>query len=137
MRASIFVVADSVEAYDAGKLVMVGVFEVVVTPGVPSQMRPFALAMKLIVDKDEVGKEYHMKLTLAKKPRGKSKPVFTEEVPVKLSESRYPGVPSSAIAVVNLAGVRFPEFGEYAITLKEGRRTIAETPLYVVKRPAK
>lgn len=130
MKVNIFTVADSVNVYEGGKLVISGTFDNIRTDKCPFMFKPFGVAIKLRPERRDSGKQYKSKLVLRK--MGSKKAIL--EMPLPLS---FPKKPTkeilSAVAVVIIGNAVFDSFGKYVLALKVGSDVISDLILNVIK----
>jgi len=130
MKVNIFAVADSVNAYEQGKLVIVGTFDNIQAEKCPFVFKPFGVALKLSAERNDYGKSYECRLVLRK--IGTSKVMAEIPLPLKFPKPRK-GKRAAAILAANIVGAKFDSFGAYILELKVGSKVISEIQLNVIK----
>lgn len=130
MKVNIFTVADSVNVYEGGKLVIVGTFDNININKCPFVFRPFGVALKFSVEPSDYGKRHNFRLALRKKGTQKA----LTELPFSVNFSKPPkGKSISATMAATIGGVKFESFGTYVLELKMDSKTISAINLNVVK----
>jgi len=128
MKQVYFLVADSVHRFAEGKIVVVGIFDVINAKAVPILFRPFGVAIRLEAGKTQEGRTYKGVLTLSK--FRSAKPMFSASWTITFGK-RDRGAPASAVLAMTVPFVQFESFGTYVFEVKTGRRCVASTKLYV------
>lgn len=130
MKVNIFTVADSVNVYEDGKLVISGTFDNIRTDKCPFMFRPFGVAIKLRPEQRDYGKQYESKLVLKKV--GRKKAIFEMPLQLKFSKKLTKKI-TNAVASVMIGGAVFDSFGEYVLALRVGSDVISDLRLNVIK----
>ncbi len=136
MKASYFIIAESVHMYPEGKLVIVGTFDLIKVAGFPFVFRSFGIAARVDAQKSEKGRKYQLDLTL-RKSRSRT-PILS--IPWILTFPRTKGrVRSAAVLGLMLPQLEFKSAGDYVFELKSGKRSVGESVLCVrkTKKPKK
>ena len=127
MKSMIFVTADSVEVY-GGKLVIVGVFDSVRCTSFPVTIRPFGLAIKLVADKRDYGKERSAKVIMRKSRT--SKAIYEVFIKTKFKKPTGKKLPTAVISISS-GPQTLQEPGKYLFELKVGDEVIGDTAIYL------
>lgn len=132
MKLELFTVSDFAADY-GGKLTVVGIFDSINARQAPVVHPTWAIALKVRFEKIEEGpKKIRLSVSDAD-----GKPAFP---PIELThEAKCPPDHHSGTfqIVANLGGVKFENFGEYAINLAVDGRHEGSVPLYVRQVPGK
>jgi len=126
MKTVLFVPADSVELY-GGKFVVVGVFDTINSDKLPTILRPFSMAIKVLGEKPDHGKTYDGQIILRKVNVRKS--LF--ELPIKLRFKK--GTISTCSIAVMFPPIKFDTAGIYIFELKIGSKVLSDSKIQVVK----
>lgn len=130
MKVNIFAVADSVNAYEQGKLVIVGTFDNIQTEKCPFVFKPFGVALKLSAERNDYNKSYETRLVLRK--MGTRKAIV--EIPLPLKFTKPPkGKRIAAVLAANIVGAKFDSFGAYILELRVASKVISEIYINVIK----
>jgi len=130
MKLNIFTVADSVNVYEQGKLVIVGTFDNIQAEKCPFVFRPFGVAIKFSAEPRDYDKNYNGALVLRK--AGTNKHMI--KLPFPINFPRPKGRKRiAAILATNIGGAQFTSFGVYVLELKVGAKVISKIYLNVVK----
>lgn len=130
MKVNIFTVADSVNVYDQGKLVIVGTFDNIKADKCPFVFKPFGVALKFSVEPNDYGKTYDGRLVLRKAHTRKA--VIEISIPISFPQ-RPKGKGISAVLAANIIGAKFDSFGAYVLELRVGSKIISDIKLNVIK----
>jgi hypothetical protein len=130
MKINIFTVADSVNVYEQGKLVIVGTFDNIQAEKCPFVFRPFGVAIKFSAEPRDYNKSYNVVLVLRK--AGTNKPMI--KLPFPINFPKPPGRKRiAAILATNIGGAKFNSFGLYVLELKVRAKVVSKIYLKVVK----
>lgn len=131
MKADYFLVADAVQMYESGKLVIVGTFQRIYMQELPGFFRPFGVAGQLKPDRRDRGRESSLELRLRR--RGSRKPILV----ASFQMSRVPQKePDTGVVAMMIGPVRFESAGRHILELYDAGHgsTICETTIDVVLR---
>ncbi len=118
-----------------GKLTLVGVFDRINTPKVPTALPVFGLAIKLRLEETDLRKEPHKFVCKLTSHSGKE----VVEVGGQMVTQRPAGAANdpaemgTAEFAFTVPGVKFEEFGTYTASLSVDGQPLSTTPLFVVK----
>ena len=131
MKIELLVLCDAATDYQ-GKLNILGTFDSIWAKQMPA-VHPFcAVALRLRVLKTEEG-EHKIKITLADEDgRAVVKPVEAS-VNIVFNNTSLPSMATNMI--LNLQGLKFPDYGGYSIDLTVDGRQEATLPLFVNRIP--
>ena len=134
MKVNIFAVADSVNVYESGKLVIVGTFDNIQAAECPFVFRPFGVALKISAEPQNYGKKYDGCVVLRKFRT--SKPIvemtFSLNFPKPSAGKRL-----GAVFTANMSGVKFDSFGAYVLEFRVGSKVVSAIVLKVIKVKSK
>jgi hypothetical protein len=131
MNIELLVLCDAATDYQ-GKLNILGTFDSIWAKQMPVVHPLCAVAMRLRVLKTEEG-EHKIKITLVDEDgRTMVKPVEAS-VNIVFNNRSLPSIATNMI--LNLQGLKFPDYGEYSIDLTVDGRHEATLPLFVNRIP--
>ncbi|MBL7215340.1 MAG: hypothetical protein ISS71_06655 [Phycisphaerae bacterium] len=113
MKSVIFALADSVNTYEGGKLVISGTFDRIISTDVPFTFRPFGIAIKIFGEKKDYGKSYDAELTIRKKGSNRK----NIEIPINIQFKkplRTVGL-IHAVLAYNIMSINFEVFGIHVV----------------------
>jgi hypothetical protein len=131
VNIEMIVLCDAATEYQ-GKLNILGTFDAIWARSIPAVHQLCAVALRLRFSRIEEG-EHSVKLNIIDAD-GKSvvKPIETK-VNVQFKESALSSVAVNMI--LNIQGIKFPDYGEYSIDLAVDARHEASLPIYVNQAP--
>ncbi len=129
MKVELFVLCDAATDYH-GKLNILGTFDSIWAKQIPAVHPLCAVALRLRFSKIEEG-EHKIKISIVDED-GKEvvKPV---EANVNILFKNAPHTSTATNMILNLQGIKFPNFGEYSIDLAIDGRHEASLPLCINK----
>ncbi len=131
MNIELLVLCDAATDYQ-GKLNILGTFDSIWAKQMPAVHPLCAVALRLRVLKTEEG-EHKIKITLVDEDgRAVVKPVEAS-VNIVFNNASLPSMATNMI--LNLQGLKFPDYGEYSIDLTVDGRHEATLPLFVNRIP--
>ena len=131
MKKDLFVTADAVHVYDAGKMVITGIFDRIVGPKFPLKLGNFGVAVRLFADKGDYGKEYDAQLMLRK---GQKKAVINVSAKITFKEPEDEAGSVNVMAL-NFAGLTFESPGVYMLELKVGQKIVCKKNVFIKQSP--
>lgn len=130
MTTEVFVLCDAATEAQ-GKLNILGTFDTIFTPTVPSSHPHCAIALRLRFSRIEAGK-HRLALSIVDVDGKPVVPPIEGEMDVKFADD----APSStANLVMNIDSLPVQKFGENAINLALDGRQIASLPIFVRRLP--
>ena len=130
MKTILFTPADSVEIYETGKFVIVGVFDTIRTQTFPTVLRPFGMAVKIAAETRDYGKTYDAQVVLKKVGARKS----LIELPMKLKFVKPKQSRLSVCAVaLHFPPIKFEKQGKYVFELRIGSKVLSDAIVEVIK----
>ncbi len=133
MNVEVIVLCDAATEYQ-GKLNILGTFDAIWARSIPAVHPMCALALRLRFSKIEEG-EHKVRLNIIDED---GKPVIKTletNVNVQFKESMLTSVAVNMI--LNIQGIKFPDYGTYSIDLAVDGRQEASLPIYVNQAPEK
>jgi hypothetical protein len=132
MKIELFVLCEAATDYH-GKLNLLGTFDSIWTKKMPAVHPHCAVALRLRFSKIEEG-EHKIKINIVDADGRAVAPPFEANANIQLKD-----IPHTSIAtnmILNLQGLKFKDYGEYAIDLSIDGRHEASIPLYANRVPA-
>ena len=135
MKTVLFIHADSVEIYESGKLVIVGVFDTVNINKLPAILRPFGVAGKVVAEKRDYGKTYDAQVVFKKV--GARKPLIELPVRLKFIKPKQPRL-TACVFTLHFPPIKFETAGAYVFELRIGSKVLSDARVDVIKlKPTK
>lgn len=136
MKSVIFTLADSVNMYEGGKLVISGTFDKILSPDVPFTFRPFGIAIKIAGEKGDFGKNHEAELIIRKK--GSSKNILQQPINIQFKKPSKTVELAHAILAYSIMSINFDEFGVHVIELHvkntSGRKKILTSIDFIIEK---
>jgi hypothetical protein len=131
MELEIFTLCDAAADYQ-GRLSILGVFDTIFAVNLPSTHPHCSVALRLRLKKTEEGK-HTLKLHIVDNDGQMITPEISGEFTVQLQENERQGTIN---LVLNLQGLTFNRYGEYAINLAIDSHELGSLPFWV-RQPQK
>ena len=125
--------ADGAEAINGKLYVMGGAFDTIWTNAVPLTYPKISFAMRLIFSSAELERKHKLEISVINED---GKPI-TAIVGGDLEISRNPNVPKGwkhgFLTVINLANLKFPDFGDYSFEVVLNNSSVKSVGLRVAR----
>lgn len=131
MKVELFSLCDAATNYQ-GKLNILGTFDSVWTKEMPVVYPRCAVALRLRFLKIEEG-IHKIKLGIVNADGKAVSPPFETDADIQFTNTQFNSIASNMI--LNYQGLKFQDYGEYAIDLSIDNRHEASLPLYIVQIP--
>lgn len=136
MKSLIITLADSVNMYEGGKLVICGTFDRVISPEVPFAFRPFGIAIKIAAEKKDFGKIYETQLVIRKK--GSTKVNLQLPVTMQFKKPVTKDGLVHAVFAYNIMSINFESFGVHIVELRKqnasGKKDVLASFEFIVEK---
>ena len=132
MDIEVFTLCDAAADYH-GRLSILGIFDSIMAENIPAQHPHCAVALRLRFSKIEEGK-HSLTVHLVDSDGKLIIPPLNGEIGIQLSGNDHEGAVNM---VLNLQGLSFANYGEYAINLAVDSRQLGSLPFWVKQQPPK
>ena len=127
-------IADAAEAVN-GKLHLInGAFDMIWTNQVPLTYPRISFVIRLLMDASEVGRKHKIEISIMSEDGKRVGPTVGGELEVQRSPHLPKGWKQGFLAVVNIASLKFPDFGDYSFELMVNDSCLKSVPLRLAQK---